>query len=266
MMDSSAPPQPPPGYLPTARWRIWDVVLAVAAGLIAALVVSVAVLAAGADVRDPIPFTIVFVAQFGGSMAVVVALAKRRGSGSLAADVGLHLRLRDWWGVPAGMALGIAVALVMTPLLILLFGDDPPTQGVVEIAGSSETAVEQLMIIVSVAVLAPIVEEIIYRGMLLNVLIRRFSVWPSIVVSAALFAMVHVFLDLNAIAALVGLFLLGLVFGWVSLRRGDISLAIALHSGVNLLAAIQLLWGDDLIEWSERRLEEIEGIVAFLPF
>jgi len=50
------------------------------------------------------------------------------------------------------------------------------------------------------------------------------------------------------------------------LRTGDLSLPIALHSGVNLLAAIALLYGSEIADWAERQLEEIEAIIAFLPF
>ena len=265
MMESSAPPQPPPGYLPVAKWRVRDVIYAFLAGIAGSILVTTAVIAVGAEPLDPVPFSLIFAGQFAGSMAVIVVLSRRNGSGSLAADTGFVLRLKDWWGVPAGMALQIAIALVTAPLVFWLFGDDPPEQGVSEIADASETLMEQLLIVVSVAVLAPIIEEIIFRGMLLNVLSRSFAKWPSILISAGVFAGVHL-VDPNAIAVIPGLFVLGVVLGWVALRRGDLSLAIALHSGINLLAAISLVWGSDLLEWSERQLEEIEGVIHLLPF
>lgn len=265
MMESSAPPQPPPGYLPVASWRLRDVLFAFLAGIAGSIVVTVGVLAVGADPLDPVPFSLIFAGQFAGSLMTIVALSRRRGSGSLAADTGFVLRLKDWWGVPAGMVLQLAIALVTAPLVFWLFGDDAPEQGVAEIADATQTLPEQLAIVISVAVLAPIIEEIIFRGMLLNVLARSMSRWPAILVSAAVFAGVHL-VDPNAIAVVPGLFVLGVVLGWVALRRGDISMAIALHSGINLLAAITLVWGSDLLEWSEQRLEEIEGIIHFLPF
>jgi membrane protease YdiL (CAAX protease family) len=63
-----------------------------------------------------------------------------------------------------------------------------------------------------------------------------------------------------------GLFILGIVLAFAALRTGDLSLPIALHSGINLLAAVSLLWGDDILEWSEQKLEELEALVTFLPF
>lgn len=265
MMESSAPPQEPAGYLPTARWRVRDVILAFVAGIAGSLVVTFAVLVAGGDPLDPIPFSLVFLGQAAGSLFAIAMLSRRRGSGSLAADTGFVVKPGDWWGVPAGMLLQIAIALITAPFVVWVFGDDPPDQSVTEIAESSETLIEQLLIIAAVAVAAPIIEEIIFRGMLLSILRSSFGKWVSIIVSAALFAAVHL-IDPNAIAVVPGLFALGIVLGWVALKRGDLSMAIALHSGINLLAAITLVWGDELLEWSERQLEQVESLAVLLPF
>ena len=135
--------------------------------------------------------------------------------------------------------------------------------GITEIAEQSQTLLDQLAVFASVAVAAPIIEEVIFRGMLLSVLARKMSKWLAIVVSAAVFSGVHL-LDPNAIAVVPGLFLLGIVLAWVALRRGDLSLPIALHSGINLLAAITILYGDDLLEWSEQQIDQLEGVIHLL--
>ncbi len=264
-MESSAPPQPPPGYLPVSNWRYRDVAFAFVAGVLGSLVVTVILTAAGIDPLDPLPFALVFAGQAAGSFAIIFWLSRQRGSGSLSADTGLVLRIGDWWGIPAGMLLQILIAVITLPLLTLLFPDGAPEQGVSEIAGASETFIEQLFVIMALAVAAPIIEEIVFRGMLLSALRRSFGSAASVVLSAGVFAAVHL-VDVNAIAAVPGLFLLGLVLGWVALRRGDLSLAIPIHSGINLLAAIALLWGDDLLRWSEQQLQEIEGLLRFIPF
>ena len=264
-MESSAPPQPPPGYLPVANWRYRDVVAAFLAGLAGSLAVTVVVIATGQDPLDPLPFALIFGGQAAASFAVVWYLSRSRGSGSLAADVGLIIRGKDWWGVPAGMVLQVVIALMTAPLIILVFGDEPPEQAVSEIAGTSDTLIEQLLIVIAVAVAAPIIEEVIFRGMLLSTLRRSLGTWPSILISAAAFASIHL-VDPNAIAVVPGLFLLGVVLAWVALRRGDLSMPIALHSGINLLAAISLVWGDQILEWSEEQLEQIEGVIHLLPF
>lgn len=259
-------PAPPAGYLPVANWRYWDVLVVFFSGVIASVFVAAGVVAAGSDPLAPIPFSLVFGAQAAASFGMVWFLSRSRGSGSLAADTGLIVRGTDWWGVFAGMGLQIAIALVTAPLLMWLWPDGPPSQGVADVAESSETLVEQLLVLVVVAVGAPIIEEIIFRGMLLSILRRSLSKWPAILISAAVFSAIHL-VDPNAIAVVPGLFLLGVALGWAALRRGDLSLAIAMHSGINLLAAVTLLYGDSLLDWANEQieqLEQIEGIVLSL--
>ena len=259
-------PAPPSGYLPVANWRYWDVLVVFFSGVIASVFVAAGVVAAGSDPLAPVPFSLVFGAQAAASFGMVWFLSRSRGSGSLAADTGLIVRGTDWWGVFAGMGLQIAIALVTAPLLVWLWPDGPPSQGVADVAESSETLLEQLLVLVVVAVGAPIIEEIIFRGMLLSILRRSLSKWPAIVISALIFSAIHL-VDPNAIAVVPGLFLLGVALGWVALKRGDLSLAIAMHSGINLLAAVTLLYGDSLLDWANEQieqLEQIEGIVFLL--
>lgn len=248
-----AAPPPPTGYLPVANWRVMDFMIVFLAGILGSLVVAGAVAAAGADALSPLPFSMIFAGQAAASFAAVWVLSQRRGSGSLSADVGLIVRGSDWWGVPAGMGLQIAIALITAPLIFWLFPDGPPEQGISEVAGQSESIIDQLAVFVSVAVAAPLIEEIMFRGILLSILARAMSKWPAILISAAVFAAVHLF-DPNAIAVVPGLFLLGVVLAWVAMKKGDLSLPIALHSGINLLAAISILYGDELLDWSEQQL------------
>jgi membrane protease YdiL (CAAX protease family) len=256
-------PPPPSGYLPVASWRYWEVIVVFFSGAFASLLVAAAVVAVGVDPLAPIPFSAVFGAQAIASFAMAWYLSRTHGSGSLAADTGLIINGSDWWGVPAGMGLQVAIAIVTAPIIVWIWPDGPPSQSVAEVAESSETLIEQLLILTVVAVGAPIIEEMVFRGMLLSILTRSLSRWPAILVSAAVFAAVHLF-DPNAIAVIPGLFLLGTVLGWVAIKRGDLSLAIALHSGINLLAAITLLYGDSLLEWANTQLEQFEQIDAII--
>jgi len=266
---STAPP-PPPGYLPVQRNRVSSGSLilwmfgALVGGIIAAGFAAGLIAASDTDPFSPLPFAGVFIAQFAGSFAVVMLFSRVAGSRSLAADVGLVLRGKDWWAVLAGMGLQIAAVLVSLPFIELMFPDGAPSQGVAEIAESSETTLEVLGIFLAVAILAPVIEEIIYRGMLLPWLGRFMGKWPSILVSAAVFSLVHPLLDWDARAAVPGLFFIGVVLAWAAVHRGDLSLSIALHSGVNLLAAFLIVWGPEVTDWLELQLEELEQIDALI--
>jgi membrane protease YdiL (CAAX protease family) len=263
-------PPPPPGYLPVQRSRVSSKALIVwmlgvlVGGIFAAGLVAGTIVASDVDPLSPLPFAAVFVAQFAGSFVIVALFSRTVGSGSLAADVGLVLRGKDWWAVLAGMGVQIAAVLVSIPFIQLLFPEGAPSQGVADIAGSSETTLEVLGIFLAVAVLAPVIEEIIYRGMLLPWLGRFMGKWPSIIVSAAVFSLIHPLLDWDARAAVPGLFFIGVVLAWAALHRGDLSLSIALHSGVNLLAAFLIVWGPEITEWLELQLEELEQVDAIV--
>lgn len=237
----------------------WWTIGVFAAGIIGVNIVWAFLVAVHADLDNAIPFAAMFLGQSAASFLLIWMFSRRAASGSLQADVGLSLDLSDWWGLFAGMGLQIVVALVTFPLVQFMFPDGAPEQGVAEIAQGAATSIEIILTFLSVAVLAPIVEEIIFRGMFLSWLNRFMGKWPAIIVSAAVFAGMHL-MDWNARAAVPGLFIIGVVLGWAAIKRGDLSLAIPLHAGLNLLGAVLLVWGPEILEWSERQLEELEPV------
>ena len=93
--------------------------------------------------------------------------------------------------------------------------------------------------VVSLAILAPVAEEIYFRGITLETA-RRISpkVWVAVLVQAALFGLAHG----NPIQSTYT-FLLGLLMGVVALRAGGLPATILLHFAVNSssYAADQLL-------------------------
>ena len=88
--------------------------------------------------------------------------------------------------------------------------------------------------------MAPVAEELLFRGVLLSRLRRGLGPATSVAISAALFSCIHL-IDPDAAFVVPGLFIIGLVLGWQALRTGRIGLSIMTHAGVNLLAAIALL-------------------------
>jgi len=250
-------------YLQTTKWSVPQFLLVFAVGFGAALMAGILVFAAAGDELSVAAFAVVFGVQAGASLAAMWWLSRTRGTGSLAADFGLELHLSDWWALLAGFGLQIAVALLMAPLIQLLFPEGPPQQEVATLTASSSGVTEGLLVVVMVGLLAPLVEEMMFRGMLLSRAVRSLSRAWAVVATAAAFAGVHL-LDPSAIAVLPGLFTIGVVLAIVSLRRGDLSLAIPLHAGVNLTAALLLVFGDQITAWLEdaqANLEQIEGLV-----
>lgn len=81
------------------------------------------------------------------------------------------------------------------------------------------------------AVIAPVVEELFFRGFIFAGLRGRYSWQWAAVISAALFALLHF-----TPTALPPIFLLGLVFAWLYQHSGSIWPAILMHMLTNSLA------------------------------
>ncbi|MCB2297675.1 CPBP family intramembrane glutamic endopeptidase [Clostridium tagluense] len=94
-----------------------------------------------------------------------------------------------------------------------------------------ELTVSPIILILSSAVVAPIYEEIIFRGILLKGMAKKINPIIALVVSALFFAVVH----LNVPQG-INAFLLGLVIGFIYLTTGSIYLSIFAHFINNLLA------------------------------
>ena len=235
------------------------------AGVLAAGVVGLAIIAIqGPELTTTLLLWSVLVQQIA-SLLAMVYLSRTRGTGSFLTDFGFALKLQHWWGIPAGAALQIGVAIVTAPLIQLLFPDGPPEQPIISVTKESQTFVEIALLLVALVILAPLTEELIFRGILLSRLLRSMALWWAIITQAAVFALIHLS-DPEAIAVLPGLFLIALVLGYAALKTGNLSLPLTLHAGVNLTAVLLLLFGGPLLEWLDEMagLEPVESVIRLL--
>ncbi|MCB0083103.1 MAG: CPBP family intramembrane metalloprotease, partial [Caldilineaceae bacterium] len=97
------------------------------------------------------------------------------------------------------------------------------------ITGGNPLSLRDLaLLMVLIAVVAPLAEELFFRGMLYPVLRRRWSVAPAIVVNGLLFSAIHLIPPL-----LPGLFFVGMVLAWVRERSDSLIPCILLHAMQN---------------------------------
>jgi membrane protease YdiL (CAAX protease family) len=87
-------------------------------------------------------------------------------------------------------------------------------------------------IVANLGILAPIAEELLFRGWLYTGLRHRFSFWPSFLVTAILFAAIH--WDANH-RRIVMVLPLAIALGLLRERSGSIKPTIALHAVYNLV-------------------------------
>lgn len=84
-------------------------------------------------------------------------------------------------------------------------------------------------LVAATVVVAPLVEELLYRGYLLGALRERMPGFAAVLVSALLFVFVLHFEPANLVAALC----LGLATGWCALRTGSLLPGIIVHMASN---------------------------------
>ena len=91
--------------------------------------------------------------------------------------------------------------------------------------------VDKILAILSVMFLAPLVEELIFRGYVLNRFLRRFeSQTFAVLLCTGIFAACHV----TPLWVAYGLFM-GLLLAHVSIVEDNIIYAVALHMGYNIM-------------------------------
>ncbi|MGH8870427.1 MAG: lysostaphin resistance A-like protein [Acidimicrobiia bacterium] len=218
-------------------WSLLDFLLVVLGGLVgAAMLVAVSTLLGD----DEMSLVLALSGQYIGHLLVLWLLARRRG------EVGFAIEGSDTLYLGLGLLLQLALAVLFFPLSSLLFPNGDSAQQVGTALAGLETTPARLTAMVTAVVLAPVTEELVFRGVLLKALEGR-ARRTIMVATALVFAAFHMLgLDPDRIlqaAAVVlpQLFIVGLVLAWLTLRSKRLGPAIFIHSGFNLLAAVVFL-------------------------
>jgi membrane protease YdiL (CAAX protease family) len=242
--NKSDPPVPPvPGGRRRISWGIGDVVAAWFAGLLVSVFASAAVVGTGSP--TPIELSLLLVAQDGSIIAWLAFVARRKGLGSLEADFGFRAvqRGKTWSNNVRWFLTGVGLQLAWLPALLLLqeVHGTVARQEAVRIAARS-TGLGIPLIFLAVGVLAPVAEELLYRGALLRALLRKTTPGWAVFISAAVFGVVH-FSDpsIGTLMAFPAILSLGLVSGYQATKSGDLANSMMLHMGFNILSVIDLL-------------------------
>jgi uncharacterized protein len=227
------------------RWGLGEAAAAFVAGTVLAVVLAGVVQAATGYRPGPgksVPLSInaaSLVGLWAGLGGGAVFASRRRGSGTLAGDFGFSLRWPADLGL--GVVAGLASTYVLVPLLYLPFEqifpsirdglNKPAKQDTAGVHGGLGITVLFLLL----AVGAPIVEELFFRGLLQRSLARRFSPLVAIAGSAALFGLAH--FELLQLPALV---LFGIVLAVLADRTGRLGPGIVAHVTFNAATVLTL--------------------------
>ena len=250
--------------------RIVTAVTAMAAGILASLVVGGIVVAAGgwdvdvsaADGADfgrvvgqygvgapldhnriPLWVALLLNLPLWAAFLGVPAVAARQGRLEWRRDLGWRMRPID---APIGLAIGVAVQVVLVPLLylpILTWIDDADVEGPArDLVAAATSPVDVVALVVLTVVGAPLAEEVVYRGLLFRGIADleadrgRLGLTLAVVASAAVFAASH-FQPLQ----FPGLFVLGALLALAVRATGRLAGAIWIHAGFNATTVVVLL-------------------------
>jgi membrane protease YdiL (CAAX protease family) len=247
--------QPPPSPVEPPRhpaedpvWNFWDVlriaVLAVVAiGLFSVLAMTIAAppggrrSAAAAELaRDPRLVVPAQLAAYVIVMAFMVALVHSRGRGFWSAIRWNWPRVA-WVGYAAlGVALAITIQTAST--LLPIPKSLPIEKYFTDMEGAYLMAAFGILI-------APLVEEMFFRGFLYPVLARRLGMVAGVAVTAMAFALIHESQLAHAWGPLLLLFFVGLVLTGVRARTGSVGASFLIHTGYNATLFLLMFLASD---------------------
>ena len=164
----------------------------------------------------------------------------------------------------AGIVLATAAGIVIEPLLNLM--PDHYLELLDDMIGRGGWA------ITTTVVAAPILEEIFFRGLLLESLARRWNARWAVVASAAVFGVMH----LPILPQMVNAFAIALVMGYIYLQTRSLVPVIVIHAINNALAYMTLeltgtqstdtreLIGNDSLYWIIYGVSAVVFVVALV--
>lgn len=237
-MKATSPPEPVPaahrddsdrtGALTGAGSpRLWMAF----AGYAAAIVVSALTGGVASSLTGDAEGVATMVAGQVGFSAVLVATVLHEASARgrpVAERLGLRFR---WVDAPVGLVVGVVTQLMVIPALYLPFRsliDDDDLSGPARDLLGNASGLGLVVIGVSVVVVAPVVEELFFRGLLLGAMRRRWGAVAAVVASSVVFGATHFQpLLLPALATA------GAVFAVSAVRTRRLGTAIAVHAAFN---------------------------------
>ncbi|MBX3012406.1 MAG: CPBP family intramembrane metalloprotease [Caldilineaceae bacterium] len=244
-----------PDELPTANhlpwtWRdVGKAILLIVVGtfVLGAIIVGVAALTDTLPTEGQgmaaAPFFWLGTAIYGVVILAVYLFAARRAPTAWAA---LGLRpFSSWWVFLAPFITFVellGMSLVNLVFVLPFTGGEFENPQIEALTGGSALSNQDFfLLLILIAVIAPIAEELFFRGMLYALLRERWSAPIAILANGFLFAFIH-FIPL----LIPGLFLVGIVLAWVRERSGSLipcMLVHALQNGIVLVGIYGMMNG-----------------------
>jgi membrane protease YdiL (CAAX protease family) len=193
-------------------------------------------------------------------------VSRRWGTGDIRADLGLSARLADlgWGPVVWLCAIGMQLAIAA---IVVGFGI-PVSNNTDAITEVQDDRTYVISIVITAVIAAPIVEEMVFRGVVLRGLRSRMPIVAAVLLQGVLFGAAHIDPvrgtgNLGLVMVLSGV---GIAFGGAVALIGRVGPAMVAHALFNGVVLLIVLTGvaDDLDE-SRSRSEFFHDVSTSLP-
>jgi membrane protease YdiL (CAAX protease family) len=152
-------------------------------------------------------------------------------------QLGFHFRIGDLGAGVLAAGLGLASGAVITSLVLSIAKN---------VTHRTVTTPQQLpdinrnpqwvLAFFAVVIVAPIAEELFFRGFMYQALRRWRGVLQGVLLSALVFALAHV-----SLIIMPSIFVLGVILAYLFERRGSLAATIAAHMSYNLIGFIAIV-------------------------
>jgi hypothetical protein len=188
-----------------------------------------------------------------GFVGAVVLASKKKGSGNVVADMGLRFRR---WDPVIGVVIGVVGQFVLLPLLYLPWEHfDPKLSHELQEPAKHLTGgfpgVDLAVIAVLTVLVVPVVEELFFRGLVLQGFVRLFRgagriLGPvlAVTLTGIVFGAAH-----GELLELLGLAAFGIVLSVMAYRFKRLGPNIFAHATFNLVAILVIAFPSGMIHW-----------------
>jgi uncharacterized protein len=142
-----------------------------------------------------------------------------------------------------GLLAALPLVYFIHSVCLALLGADAEPQPLIQFLAQNPRLEDRLLLIGTALLIAPVAEELIFRGYIFGVLCRYVGKWWALVISALVFAAIH-----GHIPSLAGLFALAITLTLVYQGTGSLWAAILMHSLFNAITVVFTLVWPDLVK------------------
>lgn len=145
--------------------------------------------------------------------------------------------LRFWkavrWNWPSSLWVGVLAVGVLLSVIIQLSSSLLPIPKQLPIDQFFASTFDAYLLAIFGVTLAPLMEELYFRGFLYPVLARKLGFWPGVAITAAAFALIHASQLAHSWGPLLLLFIVGFVLTLARARTFSVGTSFLIHVGYN---------------------------------